>query len=120
MITLDTNTVIYYFNGDENLRKFVEIERQNGEQFVISTITELELLSFPNISPEEIVRLTLWFNEVFILPVDSKVAQKAAEVRRHCHLKTPDAVIAATALLNGGRLITSDKIFKKVHGLKIL
>jgi predicted nucleic acid-binding protein len=41
------------------------------------------------------------------------------EVRKKYKLKLPYAIVAATAITNNATLITNDKEFKKVIGLKI-
>jgi len=120
MITLDTNAVIYYFEGQKQTTDLIDKLRSNNENFVISTITELELFSLANLTEEDKIRINLWLNQIYILPVDSVVAHKAAEFRRDYRLKTPDAIIAATAMLNGGKLITRDIVFKRIKNLEIL
>lgn len=54
------------------------------------------------------------------LPVDRAVAYKGAEIRAACGLKLPDALIAATSLLNNAHsLVTRDKkMYAKVEDLR--
>lgn len=47
------------------------------------------------------------------------VAQCIA-IRRSHKVKTPDAIIAATAIVHNFTLITSDTDFKNIHGLQVI
>lgn len=120
MIVLDTNAIIYFLNGDNKTVLKINSLLAEKNQFIVSTITELELFSFPNLSVEDKLKISLWLNAVYVVPVDSTIAQSAAELRQKYHLKTPDAIIAATAMLNGGILISSDVIFKKIKEIKLI
>lgn len=120
VVTLDTNAIIDGF-GDrfavaQKIRKFQEM----NAIFVISTITEVELFSFPHLTIEEALRLERLITNMYSVSVSSKVARLTADVRRVYKLKTSDAIIAATALLNGGKLMTRDKAFQKIDGLTII
>ncbi len=55
------------------------------------------------------------------VPVDEAVADKGAEIRASYGLYLPDALIAATAILNNAnRLVTRDKnIYATLKGLKV-
>jgi predicted nucleic acid-binding protein len=48
------------------------------------------------------------------------IKEKYIEVRRKYRLKLADAVIAATAIVSGMPLITSDKQFKTIKELKLI
>jgi len=57
-----------------------------------------------------------YFSGVFSdLMVDECIA-----IRRNCKMKTPDAIIAATAIINDFTLLTSDADFNHISNLKIL
>lgn len=120
MIVLDTNAIVYYLQGEERAIKIIDQVRKREESFIISTITELELFSYASLSKSDVATINLWLNQVFIIPVDSIVARKAAQIRQSYKLKTPDAIIAATALLYGNTLISFDQIFEKIPPLTIL
>ena len=51
------------------------------------------------------------------LPITEAVLQRAVLVRQQFRLKTPDALIAATALEHGLQLVTADSDFARVTGL---
>jgi hypothetical protein len=94
--------------------------RKKKEQFIISSITELELFSLPDLSSMEIVKIHLFLQTLFVVPVDSVVAREAAKLRALYKLKTPDAIIAATAYLYGKKMISNDNVFKKIKEITLL
>ena len=54
-------------------------------------------------------------------PLDEPIIIKAIETRKTYKTKLPDAIIAATALINGLTLISSNiKDFKNIQGLNLL
>ena len=46
-IFVDTNILLYFLKGEQEI-----LEMLSGKQIVVSFITQLELLSFPQISPD--------------------------------------------------------------------
>ena len=55
------------------------------------------------------------------LSVDAATADEAARIRRECHLKLPDALIAATALLHGVPVVTANaRDFERVGLLQVV
>lgn len=64
--------------------------------------------------------LLLGSREVALSPVDLTVLDEAAHLRALTGLKTPDAIHAATALINGCVLfVTNDAAFRRVPGLRV-
>jgi len=56
-----------------------------------------------------------------LVPIDPALAERAAALRAAHNLRTPDAIIAATALETGcGYLITNDRRFKAVREIEVL
>lgn len=56
-----------------------------------------------------------------VLDISSNIIIACVQLRRNKKIKTPDAIIAATALANGYTLITNnEKDFANIKGLKIL
>ncbi len=45
---------------------------------------------------------------------------QCVKIRRSRKIKTPDAIIAATAIINNLTLITSDGGFENIQGLKVI
>jgi len=120
MYTLDTNSIIYYLKDDPNAIKILEGILNQSLPTYISTITELELFSFSKLTTEEFVNIDEILKSLSIIPLDSQIARLAASLRCKFKLKTPDSVIAATALFTGSILVTRNvKDFLRVTDLQV-
>ena len=86
-----------------------------------SAISRLEVLGFPNLTPVEengLLVLLSQFNEIAIM---SDVIDRAIALRRQARIKAPDAIVAATALLQQAEVVTRNTAdFKKVSGLTVV
>lgn len=120
MYTLDTNIIIYYLKGEPKIVRFLNKEILNGSRFFISSITEIELLSYPKISSEELFKIEEVLKTLSIIPVDSQVARFSGFLKRKYNISLPDSVIATTAYLTNSKLLTRNvKDFKKLKGFSI-
>jgi len=118
VFTLDTNILIGYLNDDRKVAEQLLAWKKAGKIFFISVITEVEILSFPNLTQEEMAQIQRFLLEFTIIPLDTQLAQMAAEVRRNYKIKLGDSVILATAKLTNSVLVTLDKdIIKKAASL---
>jgi predicted nucleic acid-binding protein len=65
--------------------------------------------------------LKSFIEDSLIIELEQPIKIKTADIRKQYNLKIPDAIIAATALINNLTLITRNtKDFEKVEGLKII
>jgi predicted nucleic acid-binding protein len=112
---LDTNIVLYILNGEEDLISFL-----NHQYLSISIITEIELLSFPSVSKQEIREIESFINQLDVVELDDKIKNLTIAIRKKHKLKLPDCIIAATAIANGIPLITADKQYKVITDLQLL
>lgn len=103
----DTNIVIASLAGDQQVRKFL-LESKNPVYF--STITECEVFSKLESAKVEVAESM--FSLAKCIAVDSEIARIAAEVRRRRKLKTPDALILATAKAKHLTLVSRDAHMK--------
>ena len=110
MVILDTNAVIYLLNN-QLARPLTE------DEYGISIITEIELLSFPGLSQQHETLLRNFFRDIRILPLNEDVKNETIALKRTRKLKTPDAIICATALVNHASLLTNDKQLLRIAGL---
>lgn len=118
MHTLDTNAIIYYLKDDPAAVRLLSDIFNSITPLYVSTITEVELFSFSSLSEDESERIERILKTVAILPLDSRLARTAAELRRTYGLKIPDSIIAATALFTNSTLVTRNiRDFKKVPNL---
>jgi predicted nucleic acid-binding protein len=118
--TLDTNAIIYYLDQDPTVVALLDRLLENVDAtFFVSTVTELELYSYPDLTDEEEAGITQLLTDMFVVPLDSRLARYAGSLRRMYRLKTPDSAIAATALLTKTTLLTRNvDDFRQIAPLK--
>jgi toxin FitB len=119
--TLDTNAIIYYLDEDPTVVPLLEPLLGQDLAIFVSVVTELELLSHPGLAEEDMAEIQQLLTSVVIFPLESRLAQLAGALRRQYHLKTPDSVVAATALLTRTTLVTRNiRDFQGIDGLSLL
>jgi predicted nucleic acid-binding protein len=101
-LVLDTNVVLYYLGG--RLQKPLD-----KKQYVISIITEIELLSYPSIQADELKTIQNFLDDVTVVELKKSIKTETIFLRKKYNLKVPDAIIAATALKLDAPLLTNDK-----------
>lgn len=107
---LDTDIFVDHLRGARRLRP-------TKDRIHYSVITRCELFAGQETDEELVGRLLAPFVEV---AVDRSIAERAGRLRRGSTLRTPDALIAASALENGLVLGTRNRRdFQAVRGLKI-
>ncbi|ABL66631.1 type II toxin-antitoxin system VapC family toxin [Chlorobium phaeobacteroides] len=110
---LDTNAVIYLLNGR------LAFQLPEGE-FAVSVISKIELLSFSSLSESEEQKIHELLRELEQIPLNDEVSRVTIELRKKNNkLKLPDAVIAATAIINNAILLTNDQIFSGIEELRV-
>lgn len=118
-IILDSSVLLAILNtGDAHHKTMVKYLQGRAEQFSISTITLVETMTYAyKQSPKAGQRYKASIDYAIkeIIPVDEGVALEAARVRANTSIKTPDAIISATATLSGAQLWTLDKKLAKAH-----
>lgn len=121
MFTLDSDILIKFLNSDEIETSFIFNLLKSGDTIYVSTVSETEILSFKNLNAQEIGDINEFLKSFSLVVVDSNIAKIGGAIRRKYGLKTPDALIAATAIFTGSTLVTRNlKDFKKVKELKLL
>jgi predicted nucleic acid-binding protein len=115
---IDTNAVVDYLLDllPEGGKAFMDKVINSGSK--LSIMTKIELLCW-NTDIEQTVRNFIADSEVF--DISDAVINHCVALRRTKRIKTPDAIIAATALANGYALITAnEKDFRGVEGLLVV
>jgi|SRR6185312_55545 len=117
---IDSNAVIDYLGG---LMPESGMSFMNGvvnDTPIISIITEIEVLGFDN--PAEIETLLNQFIEdPVVIPLNDDIVKITIGIRKKNKIKTPDAIIAATAIILNYPLVTRNTSdFKKLEGLQII
>jgi predicted nucleic acid-binding protein len=108
-IIADTNIFIYLLKNDLQLGQLLD-----KKSIYISYITELELLSFPKISANEIDVIKELINKCNIIHYSEDLKDDIILLRRKYNLRIPDAIIAATSFAYFIPLITADKNFRRI------
>ncbi len=120
MYTLDTNAVIYYLNNDPTAVPILQNILNQDVPIYISSITEIELFGYPNLTPADEAQITNVLSSLAIIALDSRIAGIAGFIRRTYKLKVADSAIAATALFTGSTLVTRNvKDFKSIPELAL-
>ncbi len=101
----DTNIVIYYFNGltaDESLHSLLK------ESFKISIISKIEFLGWGEFAanPELYSQARAFIHHATLYELSAEIAEQTIRLRQQFKTKTPDAIIAATALVNNLIVVT--------------
>ena len=120
MITFDTNSIIYYLEGAQEVVPIVEEILTAQPRPLIATVSELELFSSPSLTSTEAVRIEEFISTCVLVLLDSQIARIGAKLRREYRLKTADSIVAATALFTNSTLLTRNvKDFKKIPDLSL-
>lgn len=118
-VTLDSSALLAILNTrDIHHENVVKHLAGRMDQFSISTITLVETLMYA-------YKESAWAGGRYkkaidvavkeIFPVDQEVALAASKLRARTNLRTPDAIISATATIAGAELWTCDKRLAKAH-----
>ena len=74
----------------------------------------------PGTDPKTFIQLVLAARAIKVQPVTAEIAAKSVLADFCPHGDPADRLIAATAVLNKARLVTSDKKLASVNGLQIV
>ncbi|MEG4851385.1 PIN domain-containing protein [Microcoleus sp. B5-D4] len=128
-IYLDTQVIIYTVEANPNYYSLLQplwVKFQTGEiELMTSELTLMETLVFPlknanNILVSDYEQLLL-SSDIQLVPITQSVLRTAANLRANTHLKTPDAIHAATAISEGCTLfLTNDNGFRNVPHLSVV
>lgn len=87
---------------------------------VFSIITKIEALGFREITKSEIKAISKMLYSGELVYIDDDIARETINLRQKHKIKTPDAIIAATALMNNSELWTANTAdFSNIEGLKL-
>lgn len=117
---LDTNAVSDYFLGLLPPANIKFLDSVVDKIPNISVITQIELLSWRSDSDTE-QKVRSFVRDCRVLEISPKVVANCVAIRKSRKIKTPDAIIAATALANNFTLITNNEAdFINIKGLKLV
>jgi predicted nucleic acid-binding protein len=114
-IVLDTNIILYLLNGDEQLSAML-----NGMELFVSVISEIELLGYNGIEEDDKLKIKFFLSECSVISLNNEVKELSIKIKQKFKVKTPDAIIASTAIFLNLPLITADKGFDKITDLDLM
>lgn len=117
---IDNNAISNFFSGlftEKGMDFMADVLDQTP---IISVITEIEALSWisSDKAKEQIVKD--FIQDATVLALTPAIVSQCISIRRSRKIKTPDAIIAATAIVHNLTIITSDSDFKNITGLKVV
>ncbi len=111
-LLIDTDVLVDHLRGVRRL----EVPARKAAMY--SVITRCELLAGRGSEADAIQKLLA---PLRALAVGRAIAERAGRLRRHLEIRTPDALIAATALEHRLALVTKNaRHFQVVPGLRVL
>lgn len=116
---IDSSAAIKYLNktfpvdGTNFLNTILEKES------VISFISEIELQSWEPPDPDDMEVYRLFISKSVVIGITQEIVNETIRIRRTYKIKLPDALIAATAIIDERVLVAdNDKDFLRVDELK--
>lgn len=106
---IDSNIIIYFMNNELPQNSLPKIRMILKENFIVSTISNVETLGWYNITEQEQAKLATFLSNATVIYIDKLIEQKAIDIRQHKKMKLGDSIIAATALVNNLTIITRNE-----------
>lgn len=118
---IDSNILIYYLNAALPAQGKALVEQAQREGAYISVITRIEILGWPQRSPDALRRAERLLNQFNEQAMTDPIVKRCILLRQQHRIKTPDAIIAATALhLNLPLMTRNVDDFKVIQGLQLI
>ena len=86
----------------------------------ISIITEIEILGSEIQDTDKHKAKQAIINYCTVVLLTNSIKQETIRIRQLYKIKLPDAIIAATAIVERFTLVTADKGFKKIENLSLI
>ena len=128
MIFLDTDTISYYFNGNNNVTTKLIETFKNDESVAITSINVYEILKglkYKN-NNRKMKDFEKLLKYLLIFSLDEKVILEAADIYSYLRnngktISDADILVAATVIKNNGILISNNtKHYKDIPNLKLM
>ncbi len=117
---IDTNVVSDYFSASFSIAGMAFMDTAIDAVPNISIITQIELLCW-NTDEVTLQNVQNFIADSVVLDISPDVITQCVNLRKGKKIKTPDAIIAATALAYSYTIITNnEKDFANIQGLKII
>lgn len=117
---IDTNIIIYFLDDqipDDHVGTLTTIFQNS---FNISTITKVEVLGWHLLEGEKLIEVAAFLENANVIYVNPAIEAKSIELKRRRKMKTPDALIGATAIIYNFTLVTRNEVdFNKIPEITI-
>lgn len=113
---LDSNIIIYAARPEyPGLRRLIAARSP-----AVSAVSVVEVLGYHKLSATDRAHFEAFFAAAEVLPLSDSVVARAVAVRQASKMSLGDALVAATALVSGRKLLTHNvKDFAGVPGLVV-
>ena len=116
---LDSNTVIHYINSSLPEKSLEELDNIVTNNCNISVITQIEILGWQPLNPLDSAIYEAFVNNSNIIKLSDTIVTMTINLRKQYKMKLPDAIIAATAIVENLTLISrNDNDFIKIKELR--
>ena len=128
MAALDTDILVALLKGNPNAVKKIESLQEDGHQISTTMITAYELAKGAYLSSradENLVKIDETISSMRILDLSFGAADQAAKIYKEVRDKGKmigefDILIAAIVKFNDEALVTRDRHFESIHGIKLI
>jgi predicted nucleic acid-binding protein len=107
---------------DSSLGKAVADELPAREQWLVPTIVQLELAKWltRNVGEDKSDQVIAFTETCSVVDLDTTIALSAADLCARHKLATADAIVYATARIHGADLLTCDRHFEGLPGVRFI
>jgi len=114
---IDTNVILDFMGGKLPAKSEYFLSEIIDDQINLSAINKIELLGFSYVE-QILIDLVSY---AVIYHIDDEIIDKTIELRKKYKIKLPDAIIAATAIVNNFTLISHNfRDFQKITELNFI
>jgi hypothetical protein len=119
-VLIDTNVAIGYVGNRLGITLMNKLDRIFDDTYHLSVINKIEILGYPGLKNEENAVFSLLIDNAVLHPIDNRIIDKTIEIRQTNRIKLPDALIAATCMVNQLEILTlNTKDFENIAGLTL-
>ena len=117
---IDTNVISDYFSGAFSTNAMSFLADVIDKVPNLSVITKIEALSWRNLNVAKEKIVQKFVRNANVIALSDAIVNECIQICRNCKAKTPDAIIAATAIVYDFTLITSDSGFNRIANISNL
>jgi uncharacterized protein len=121
MRLVDTSTWIEWLTGSGLGRRLIA-ELPEREEWLVPTIIQLELAKWltREVGEDKADQVIAFTRTCVVADLDTAIALSAADLCARHKLATADAIVYATALALGADLLTCDRHFNNLPGVRVV